>query len=1097
MLRGVPFKSAARAHDYYTQALVKEDYWSKGAAVAGLFHGKAMQRLGVEGEVKSKDFEALANNRHPVIGEKITVRDRPGRIVGMDMSFGVPKSISILYAFTGDEQISELVMMANQKMMNAIERDATTQVRRDGKIEDRVAGNLAYATFLHHTSRPVGGIPDPHLHTHNFVFNLTFDTEEERFKALKFRVLKQNAPLYEAIGRSWLAWGLREVGYDVRKVGKSFEIVGIPRTLIQKYSRRTMEIERLIAEKGIKGAAAKDRIGARSREAKKASLSPQQTLEAWKVRLDEDENKIIRQIVQNRGQVKQSSMTPKDAVDFALAHCFDKKSVAKTRDVFREAVAHGYGTILPDDVIEEIDKRNLIRGTIKGVEYCTTKYVLGEEAVMLEWARNGKGIFPRFVSQPYKVSREFLSDEQIKATKEILYSHNQVIGLQGSSGVGKTTLMQEVVEAIGESGKHVFAFAPTAKAAEKLKEDGFANAMTLASLLTSDKFRSRVRGQVIWVDEAGLIGVEDMVSLFGAAGKDTRILLSGDVHQHSPVSRGDAFRLLQETGILRCSVVNKIIRQKSGYYRDAAQALANGDVEAAFGYLQAMDAFAEIQDSKQRYRILAKKYVESFLDGDSPFLLCPTHAESGKVTSAVRKRLHELNIIGSDRELTRLVDLRWSDAEKLKCEAYQAGMVVEFHQNAKNRIVRGSRFTVQDHDEMGQVVVADSKGRIRSLNLSEASKYTVYRKLEISLARGDLIRMTKNGYLSDGRRFNNGQSYGIARIYPSGSLKLNNGALVKADYGHIRQGYVSTSYSSQSQTISGPIFIAQNSASSGANSLNQFYVSLTRGKSKAWIFTDSIEELQENVRQKENRITALEFLRNHSTMAADEESRTSMTPYDIPEKQHDVVFNEVGEYRHTVGFIRHEIGGNFADYVEYRRRNFAGVSDQLIEARQAYLNGDRELWDGKILEKRKVWNQNLEKQRGISSAVNSNENLAEKKAKPVDWRGRIKIQKKDWSKTLSNRRDEIISGAKGGKKPVEAGGVVEKKTKSIPKTSGKGMSVNRSDISKKKSKAPAQTKKPAKPKNRREQIIAKAKGKGKSKSPLKPPPPPPKIVIKK
>ena len=36
-------------------------------------------------------------------------------------------------------------------------------------------GKLIYADFLHKTSRPVDGVPDPHLHVHAFVINWTED----------------------------------------------------------------------------------------------------------------------------------------------------------------------------------------------------------------------------------------------------------------------------------------------------------------------------------------------------------------------------------------------------------------------------------------------------------------------------------------------------------------------------------------------------------------------------------------------------------------------------------------------------------------------------------------------------------------------------------------------------------------------------------------------------------------------------------------------------------------------------------------------------------------------------------------------------------
>ena len=713
-------------------------------------------------------------------------------------------------------------------------------------------------------------------------------------------------------------------------------------------------------------------------------------------------------------------------------------------------------------------------------------------------ARRGKGRFPTFSKQPHSIKREFLSDEQVQAVKEMLYSHNQIIGLSGNAGVGKTTLMQEVVEGIEASGKNVFAFAPTAKAAATLRKDGFKNAATLASLLSNQHLQREVRGQVVWIDEAGLVGTEEMVSLFKVAGKNTRIILSGDANQHSPVSRGDAFRILQETGILRCSKVSKIIRQQEGYYRDAAQAIADGDVDAAFGYLETMGAIHEIEDGKARYRALAQEYVASLRASESPLLVSPTHKESAKVTKAVRQQLRESKQLGPEKPLTRLANLQWSDAQKTKAEIYQEGMVVEFHQNAKTGIVRGTRYKVQGHYDSGQVMVADAKGRMRPLNMEQAKKFTVYREREINLARGDVIRMTKNGYFPDGRRFNNGQTYEIARIYPSGSLKLKNGALVKSDYRHLNYGYVSTSYSSQSQTIKGPVFIAQDGEATGADSLNQFYVSLTRGKSKAHIYTSSIEELKENIRRQESRISALEFTLDHATMSANNE-KTNVGPYEVTEAERKAIFNEKGEFRYTPGFVRHDVGGSFTDYIEHRRNKFSGMSHQLREARAEYLKGGKGMWANGIGESKKQWANHLDAKRKVGfTTQKSTVGSVGKKPSTVGLRDQVQARKQDWTKQIGKVRDTVVKDVKS-----KSGlGGMENKPAAPTRQPGKGMGAtpSASTIAKGIKKPVSGVKSVGAPAKPKVDAAAKGKGKGnvKSVSPPKPPAPkPPVVTVKK
>ncbi|MCB9352239.1 MAG: relaxase domain-containing protein [Lewinellaceae bacterium] len=77
-------------------------------------------------------------------------------------------------------------------------------VRARGRNENRLTENLVWGTFTHEDARPVGGIPDPHLHQHVFVFNATYDKKEERFKAAQFGDIKANAPYFEAAFHSRL-----------------------------------------------------------------------------------------------------------------------------------------------------------------------------------------------------------------------------------------------------------------------------------------------------------------------------------------------------------------------------------------------------------------------------------------------------------------------------------------------------------------------------------------------------------------------------------------------------------------------------------------------------------------------------------------------------------------------------------------------------------------------------------------------------------------------------------------------------------------------------------------------------------------------------
>ena len=97
--------------------------------------------------------------------------------------------------------------------MRDIESEMKTRVRRNGRDENRDTGNMVWAEFIHTTSRPVDGSPDPQLHAHCFVFNSTWDDHERRWKAGQFRDLKRDAPYFQAAFRVRLADKLQDLGF--------------------------------------------------------------------------------------------------------------------------------------------------------------------------------------------------------------------------------------------------------------------------------------------------------------------------------------------------------------------------------------------------------------------------------------------------------------------------------------------------------------------------------------------------------------------------------------------------------------------------------------------------------------------------------------------------------------------------------------------------------------------------------------------------------------------------------------------------------------------------------------------------------------------
>src|SRR6266851_5247006 len=289
MIRVTQQNSGAAAKKYYATA----DYYSEGQEIVGCWGGKGASRLGLEGTVDKFSFERLCDNLDPRTGEPLTVRTRSERRVGWDFTFSVPKSVSLLYAMSGDQDILGAFRGAVDETMRDIEAEMKTRVRKGRQDTDRTTGNMVWAEFIHTTSRPVDGIPDPQLHAHVFVFNTTWDNDESRWKAGQFRELKRDAPYFQAAFRVRLAGKLQDLGFGVERKRDDFEIAGIPKDILGRFSRRTALIEKVAAQKGITDPDRKGELGAETREKKESALSWESLRKEWNARLTERERKAL------------------------------------------------------------------------------------------------------------------------------------------------------------------------------------------------------------------------------------------------------------------------------------------------------------------------------------------------------------------------------------------------------------------------------------------------------------------------------------------------------------------------------------------------------------------------------------------------------------------------------------------------------------------------------------------------------------------------------------------------------------------------------------------------------------------------------------
>ena len=686
-----PQSDTKAAKDYFTEHLSKSDYYMRDSQeIAGEWHGRGAELLGLSGTVDKERYFRLCENINPKTGEQLTPRTKAERRVLYDFTFDVPKSVTLAYELGGDDRVMDAFRESVAETMGEMEDAMRVRVRKNGAREDRQTCNMLWGEFLHRTTRPVTedgvSLPDPHLHCHAVAINATYDEVENRWKAGEFEHLVRDKGYYQAAFHSRLALKLAEMGYGIERDGTSFKLAGIDDDTSKEFSRRTEVIESEAKRLGITDPEGRRELGRRTREAKSdVQMSMTELRQGWTKRLKDGELEAITDA--RRGQ-KTEALDAGQAVNYAVAHVFERSSAVTQKKLLETALIHGYGKASVIDVRNSALRDSILHNDKNGRRYVTTRDVLREEQDMIDFARQGRATRDKLGGYEDITLDPQLSDEQRNAALTILNSRDKVTGLQGKAGTGKTTMMRATIGAIEKTGKEVFVFAPSAEASHGVlgNEAGFTNAETVERLLIDAEMQKRAKGQVLWVDEAGLLSVKDMKRLFDvAAEQNARVILSGDSAQHNAVLRGDALRVLENTQSMQFASLTQIRRQTNETYRSAIADISQGDklgkdgrtkLEAGIDVLDNMGAIIEVQ-GPERYKQIAEDYANIITqrkaNGEfkTSLVVAPTHAEIRHVTDAIRDTLKaQGKLSAKEREFTTLRSRNLTEAERSDAGSY-------------------------------------------------------------------------------------------------------------------------------------------------------------------------------------------------------------------------------------------------------------------------------------------------------------------------------------------------------------------------------------------------------------------------------------------
>jgi conjugative relaxase-like TrwC/TraI family protein len=896
--------SSTQAQTYHAKEFTaaEQNYWKQEDTIQGEWRGKLAEEFGLYGVVGALEFSRLADGQHPATGEQV-VRHRAvhayntedGRTVtpvehraGWDATFSAPKSVSLTALVGGDDEVRRAHRQAVAFALNELEH--YTQARIGGNYAPETTGQFVVATFEHDTARPVDGYAAPQLHTHSVIFNMT-EREDGTMRALQPRSLFETQQFATAVYQSHLTYQLRTLGYEIEP-GRSGapEIKGYSQEYLDASSPRRQQIVEAVARSGFSGPEAAQIAAHNTRDGKQI-LSPAEVVAAHRQIAAEYGNQA--EAVVAEAQARRQSKTYQNSLDerkqqansaltFARDKGFEREAVLNERAIFVDAMRRGMGEMTYPEVRANFEAR-IASGEFREVtgrkhsagRHFTTAGMIQAEKEIISSVRERQGQAPQLMSIqeaiPLTEARQHLNPTQRKAAEEILTSRDQIQGLQGSAGSGKTSTLTVIRQGAEQNGYVVEGLAPTSRAAHQLRQSGI-TADTLQGFLARARNQSDPSQKHLYmIDESSLASTEQMRDFFARIRAEDKVLLIGDVRQHQGVDAGKPFEQLQQAG-MRSAVLDRIVRQKDPQLLKAVEHLSKGEVEIGVRMLQQQGRVAEIADAEQRISAIAKSYASR---PENTIIVSPDNASRRAINQAVRQELQETGVLDKEDQTLRVLAPRseLTGADRAWAARYQPGDILLYLRGSKELGIEGGSYAqvISANPADNLVSVLRTDGEVVTYDPSRLRGISAYREIEREFAIRDRIQLTApNRELGVANR----DLGTLQQIDGTGRMTVrmdgDKEKIITFDPREMRQfdhGYAVTSHSSQGLTSERVLVNMDTNVHPELLSQRFAYVSVSRASHDAQIFTNDAANLAESLSRDVSKASAIDFGKNYGPVA--------------------------------------------------------------------------------------------------------------------------------------------------------------------------------------------------------------------------------------
>ncbi len=698
MLSIAKLRGGGAAALYYESQVAsgREDYYDEGGEAPGYWIGSGSPAAGHAGLVGEGELGALLD------GDGL--RRPPGErgVAGFDLTFRAPKSVSLVWAL-GDPEVSANVRDAHDaavgQALGYLERQACWARRgHDGVVQ--IAGlGFVGAAYRHRVSRA----EDPLLHTHVVIGNVTRGADG-RWTALDARHLYRHAKaagfVYQAVLRDELTvnLGLEWTGVE----NGTAEIAGVPRRVINAFSRRRAQITQQLALRGLSSARAAQIATLDTRDAKPMPRSFARLQLEWRTRAEEWglDGPALNALL-DRDQPAEQLSIPDPEVLTEHDSTFGRPEMIQWAAASqRRGATAGEIDALADDILQRpelvaVGERRAQAGLDE--ERWSTLELLEAEHSLIAAARSKREgpAADRDVVEAVTASRPTLSDDQSDLVLELTLSTRAIEVVRAPAGTGKTFAMDAAREAWDASEIEVAGAALSARAAVELHDQTGMRTTTIASLKHSLEHGYDLPDRsVLIVDEAGMVGTRDLAEIAAAAERaDAKLILVGDDRQLAEIQAGGAFRAVARE--VPCHALDDVLRQHEPWDRDALSELRAGDLQSWADAYVDHDRVTVADDAWDACNSLVDDWHDAHQRGGDNLMLAQRRQDVAELNAAARDLLHRDGELGDD--------LIYGD------RAFAVGdRVITTRTDRRNRTVNGERATITRADEAGVDIQPDN-----------------------------------------------------------------------------------------------------------------------------------------------------------------------------------------------------------------------------------------------------------------------------------------------------------------------------------------------------------------------------------------------------